>query len=58
MNDIAARSSLSMYSMFMDSDLFMKALILGLLIASICCWAIIFDKVFLLKRKNVVYVLL
>ena len=27
MNDVAARSSLSMYSMFVDSDLFMKVLI-------------------------------
>lgn len=44
------RSSLSMYSMFMDSDIFMKLLILGLLFASVCCWAIIFDKVFLFKK--------
>ena len=29
MNEIAARSSLSMYSMFMDADLFMKVLILA-----------------------------
>ncbi|MBQ9089938.1 MAG: protein TolQ [Alphaproteobacteria bacterium] len=44
------RTSLSMYGMFMDSDIFMKALIIGLLVASVCCWAIIFDKVFLFKR--------
>ena len=50
MNDVAARSSLSMYSMFVDSDLFMKVLILGLIFASVCCWAIIFDKAFLFKR--------
>lgn len=50
MNEVASRSSLSMYSMFLDSDLFMKLLIIGLLVASICCWAIIFDKAFLLKR--------
>ena len=45
MNEVASRSSLSMCSMFVDSDLFMKLLILGLLFASICCWAIIFDRV-------------
>ncbi len=44
------RTSLSMYGMFMDSDVFMKVLIIGLLVASVCCWAIIFDKVFLFKR--------
>lgn len=43
-------TSLSMYTMFLDSDIFMKCLILGLLIASVWCWAIIFDKVFLFKR--------
>ncbi len=42
--------SLSMYGMFMDSDLFMKALILGLLFTSVWCWTIIFDKAFLFKR--------
>ena len=41
MNAEAARSSLSMYSMFAESDLFMKLLILGLLFASFWCWAII-----------------
>ena len=46
MNEETARVSLSMYGMFMDSDIFMKLLILGLLFASVCCWAIIFDKLF------------
>lgn len=50
MNQEAVRSSLSMYGMFMDADIFMKTLILGLLFASVCCWAIIFDKMFLFKR--------
>ena len=40
-----ARSTLSMYGMFAESDLFMKLLILGLLFASFWCWAIIFDKI-------------
>ncbi len=47
-----ARTSLSMYGMFMDSDIFMKTLILGLLFASVWCWAIIFDKVLLFKRTR------
>ncbi|MDY6407823.1 MAG: protein TolQ [Pseudomonadota bacterium] len=42
--------SLSMWGMFQDSDLFMKVLILGLLFASVWCWAIIFDKVFSFKH--------
>lgn len=46
----AVRSSLSMYGMFMDSDLFMKVLILGLLFTSVWCWAIIFDKVATFKK--------
>ncbi len=50
MQEETVRTSLSMYGMFMDSDIFMKALILGLLFASVCCWAVIFDKVFLFKR--------
>lgn len=45
-----AHHSLSMYSMFMDSDLFMKALILGLLFTSVWCWTIIFDKTLTFKR--------
>lgn len=45
-----ARSALSMYGMFAESDLFMKLLILGLLFASFWCWAIIFDKIRLLRR--------
>ena len=46
----AARSTLSMYGMFAESDIFMKLLILGLLFASFWCWAIIFDKVITFKR--------
>ncbi len=45
-----ARSALSMYGMFAESDLFMKLLILGLLFASFWCWAIIYDKIKLLRR--------
>ena len=52
MHTEAARSTLSMYSMFAESDLFMKLLILGLLFASFWCWAIIYDKVKLLRRTR------
>ena len=45
-----ARHTLSMWTMFAESELFMKALILGLLLASFWCWAIIFDKVMTFKR--------
>ena len=45
-------SSISMMAMFQNADLFMKLLILGLLFASIWCWAIIFDKMITLKRIN------
>lgn len=48
-----ARTSLSMYEMFLDSDIFMKALILGLLFASIWCWGIIFDKMRLFKKIRI-----
>lgn len=50
MHTEATRSTLSMYSMFAESDLFMKLLILGLLFASFWCWAIIFDKIKLLRK--------
>lgn len=50
MHTETARSTLSMYSMFAESDLFMKLLILGLLFASFWCWAIIFDKIKLLRK--------
>lgn len=43
-------TSLSMFSMFQESDIFMKILTLGLLAMSVWCWAIIFDKVVLFKR--------
>lgn len=45
-----ARSTLSMYTMFTESDLFMQLLIIGLLVASFWCWAIIFDKTRLFRR--------
>ena len=52
MNNEVIHSSISMMAMFQNADLFMKCLILGLLFASIWCWAIIFDKIITLKRMN------
>lgn len=49
----ATRSTLSMYGMFAESDIFMKLLILGLLFASFWCWAIIYDKVKLFRRIRI-----
>lgn len=50
MQNEVVHHSISMMGMFQDSDLFMKILILGLLLASIWCWAIIFDKLIMLKK--------
>ena len=52
MQNEVIHSSISMMAMFQNADLFMKILILGLLFASIWCWAIIFDKMITLKRIN------
>lgn len=46
----AMHTSLSMYGMFADSDMFMKLLVLGLLFASFWSWTIMFDKVLLFRR--------
>ena len=50
MQNEVVHHSISMMGMFQDSDLFMKILILGLLFASVWCWAIIFDKLMMLKH--------
>ena len=42
----------SVWSLFMRADLIVKAVIILLLLASIWCWAIIFDKVFGIRRLN------
>lgn len=52
MQNEVIHSSISMMAMFQNADLFMKVLILGLLFASVWCWAIIFDKMITLKRIN------
>lgn len=50
MQNEVVHSSISMMTMFQQADTFMKLLILGLLLASVWCWAIIFDKMITLKH--------
>lgn len=49
---IEAASDLSIWSLFWRADLVVKAIILVLLFASVWCWAIIFEKLFRLRRLN------
>jgi biopolymer transport protein TolQ len=46
----AAHSDLSIWGLFMQADLIVKTVMLGLLGASIWCWAIIIDKAMLFTR--------
>ncbi len=43
---------LSMWGLFIRADIIVKAVMLGLLGASIWCWAIVFEKVFRLRRAQ------
>jgi len=52
MQNEAVHKTISMMGMFQDSDLFMKLLMLALLFASVWCWAIIIDKVIILRRTR------
>ena len=52
MQNEVAHKTISMMGMFQDSDLFMKLLMLALLFASVWCWAIIIDKVIILRRTR------
>lgn len=45
-------AGLSFYSMFMQSDIFMKVLVIGLIFASIWSWAIIFEKVKFFRKTT------
>ncbi len=49
---IEVSSDLSMWSLFLQADLVVKAVIVALLLASVWCWAIIFEKFFRLRRLN------
>ena len=52
MQSETVHKTISMMGMFQDSDLFMKLLMLALLFASVWCWAIIIDKVIMLRRTR------
>jgi biopolymer transport protein TolQ len=47
-----AATDMSIWSLFMRADLVVKSVIVLLLLASIWCWAIIFEKVLSLRRLN------
>jgi biopolymer transport protein TolQ len=42
----------SVWALFLRADIVVKIVIVGLLLASIWCWAIIFEKLFALRRLN------
>ena len=48
----AANIDFSVWALFMRADIIVKCVIIGLLLASIWCWAIIFEKLFALRRLN------
>ncbi len=47
-----AATDFSMFSLFLRADVVVKAVIIGLLLASIWCWTIIFQKIVNLRRLN------
>ena len=48
--EATTRVTMSLWGMFEHSDIFMKILMIGLLLASVWSWAIIIDKVRALRR--------
>ena len=48
----AANMDLSVWALFLRADLVVQAVIVLLLVASIWCWAIIFEKALMLRRLN------
>ncbi|MFQ3623462.1 MAG: protein TolQ [Acetobacteraceae bacterium] len=48
----AAAPDLSLWALFLQADIVVKAVMVGLLLASIWVWAIIFEKVATLRRIN------
>ena len=49
--DIAGRD-LSIFGLYQHADIVVKTIIVGLLLASIVCWALIFEKIFRMWRLN------
>lgn len=53
LGDVPAAADLSMWALFLSADIVVKAVMLVLIAASIWCWAIIFEKVRLMRRARV-----
>lgn len=49
---VAAAYDFSVWALFWRADLIVKTVMIGLFLASIWCWAIIFEKIFRLRRLN------
>ena len=45
-------SDLSMIGLFLRADIIVQAVMVGLLFASVWCWAIIIDKFFRMRKLN------
>ncbi len=45
-------ADLSMWALFLQADIVVKAVMIGMVLASIWCWAIIFDKVIRLRKLS------
>lgn len=52
MGGSVATTDLSMWALFLRADIVVKGVVLLLLLASLWCWTIIFDKMFRLRRLN------
>ncbi len=48
----APQHSVSLLALFLQSSLIVKVVMIGLVLASVWCWAIIFDKVMLYRRVS------
>ena len=43
---------LSVFGLFQHADIVVKSIMIGLLVASIICWALIFEKAYRMWRLN------
>ena len=46
----SVHADMSIWGLFMQADLIVKAVMIGLLLASLWCWAIIFEKIMRMRR--------
>jgi biopolymer transport protein TolQ len=49
---LATQADYSMFGLFMQATLVVKLVMIGLLLASILCWAIVFEKFMALRKMN------